>query len=176
MSEIFKASNGIELDEFGRFKYAHSEIRKTFLEDAVHEARKEFYQTLRDEELGRWRSKQDPDCVVYRQGEGHPVRILDELTGKSEVVFPEACSDIDGTVYSQVAREWLEAHKPPQPWRDAKPGELWELTTKEGKVFTGLAVKAEGKAEVAFVAPDAWGWSLNQIRGGVRVWAGENNG
>lgn len=170
MSEIFKASNGIELNEFGRFKYAHSEIRKPFLDDAVHEAGKEFYQTLRDEELGRWRSKQYPDCVVYRQGDGHPVRILDELNGKSEVVFPESCSDIDDTVYSQVAREWLEAHKP-NIFGIAKPGDLWRLTDSDGNTFIATVIKSKSSSEIFFITPDGDEWYEYEITSGELVWS-----
>lgn len=128
----FIASNGVILDEHGDV-YAN---RHCDGYQAAHEARKEFYQHLRDKELGRWRDPEDANMVAYRVPEsddkdGRAVRVIDELTGtyaplwERDVKPPERRS-----MYATAAR-YFEAHPEPKPWHDAKPGEAWVLAAHD---------------------------------------------
>lgn len=81
-----------------------------------------------DEQCSRWRWPEGENCVVYPLGEGR-VRVLDESTGVTWQVLKEEVN-IDGGVpplYRSAARDYFKAQEP-NPWAEAKPGEVWVLS------------------------------------------------
>ena len=148
MSE-FTASNGKGFSRSydGHVRYdgeGDMQGRRMMLTSTTEQGLTEFFQHERDEELGRWRTPDVPDHVVYPVEEPHQsahsrmVNVLNERTGRlierSEThakTISEALDKHPGA--TQAARAWFEAHpKPePKPWLEAKPGEVWEITTTD---------------------------------------------
>lgn len=144
----FTASNGkrIEVLSDGQLCIAQSMPsspleHRTWAGPDDTQALREFFQAERDASLGRWRSKEHPDYVVYPKpteaherafGTGLDLMVLCETDGamKGYVVteddWPEGRGG--GSTWRAVAREYLAAHPEPKPWHNAKPGEVWVLT------------------------------------------------
>lgn len=85
----------------------------------------EFFQHLRDVELGRWRWPENPDLVVY--GKPNDVAlVVSELEGDHRA-FPRAeAYAMEGLTYRRAARAFFDAHPAPA-WESAVPGEVWVL-------------------------------------------------
>lgn len=83
----------------------------------------------RDDELGRWRSKDHPEYLVYPKP--HPnddyVWVVNEVS-PGMVSYPVRPGDTNESPYAAVAREYFDSTEPPKPWLAAKPGEVWVLT------------------------------------------------
>jgi hypothetical protein len=80
----------------------------------------------RDEALGRWRSPDDPDFVVYPNPSGSLLRVIDEREpGICYCHYRDGEPEEKSTPasYQQAARAYVEAHS--RPWKDAKAGEVW---------------------------------------------------
>ncbi|MFL0711628.1 MAG: hypothetical protein ACJLS2_02295 [Microcella pacifica] len=95
-------------------------------------ALRELFQAERDASLGRWRSKEHPDYVVYQDPENaDSIFLLDESAPEwVQVERPQGgrLSEWNEGIWA-VAREFFAAHPEPKPpWHDAKPGEVWVLT------------------------------------------------
>ena len=125
MSETFKASNGVELDEYG--EWACGNMRST--EEEENAARIEFYQHLRDKELGRWRWPENPDVVVKAYDGGERARVTNErnphITGNVWRADLD-CSMADEQVVA-AASAYFAAHPEQKPWHDSVEGEVWLL-------------------------------------------------
>lgn len=126
MTERFTASNGwyieddvLYADSGGVWGQINGDFGCALIEYGRHLERIEH-----DAKLGRWRSKEHPDYVLY----AGPQRdlVLDERSGVSVLV--SAGSVQGGGVFEAVAREYFDAQEPPKPWLDAQPGEVWVLT------------------------------------------------
>ena len=126
MSEKFVASNGVELDENGCWV---ANTGPASSEWADHNARKEFYQHLRDTELGRWRWPDDPRYLVFPLKDDDEVRVLDENSGQSVAIRRSSFRPgLTHTHFVGAALAYFDAHPEPKPaWHDAKPGEVWVL-------------------------------------------------
>lgn len=93
------------------------------------ETLREFFQHERDKELGRWRSRDEPNWVVYHapnvNGDHY---VLNELTGNTALWGRDTAR---GSIHSgeskAIAVEYFAAHPEPKPWHAAKPGEVWAL-------------------------------------------------
>lgn len=125
----------------------------------------------RDAKLGRWRSKEHPDYVLYAGPQRDPV--LDERSGVSVLV--SAGSVQGGGVFEAVAREYFDAQEPPKPWLNARPGEAWVLTIDgaSNPVTVGVEV---GDDEVCFWEVDVcWNLDNPRITAGRRIWPESKN-
>src|SRR5690606_1284379 len=91
------------------------------------DALREFFQHVRDEELGRWRWPKDPDYVVYPTEDGFLV--VRESVGLSEFRNGLYVHDMEG----EAARDYREAHPERKPWEDAMHGEAWVITYNGGE-------------------------------------------
>lgn len=157
MSEVFIASNGVRLT-----KNSHGiPVRVHF--DAGHEyegapgafvmgspmgvAVGEFYQHLRDQELGRWRWPENTDYVVYPDGTSRSV--VRESTGQMMQVSQHQRKVMTTYLDSYVgaARAYDAAHQLPKPWHDAEPGEVWVLEWSSSGLTLGqpALVRNDGK-------------------------------
>jgi len=130
----------------------------------------------RDASLGRWRSKEHPDYVVYVIDSR--VRVLEESTGMSygfdraTAEFPDYCRAGYDTHaerrFQRVARAYFGAHPEPKPWHNAKPGEAW-LITIDGYAHEWAAVVEESGL---FRTKDGQGWTRDheQITAARPLW------
>lgn len=157
----FVASNGVELDERGYCP----ELSETAAR--VHEARKEFYQHLRDKELGRWRDPEAPNFVVYEYTQDNTtrIRVVDENAGWAELYFRYRT---DSTDYGDTAARYFAAHPEPKPWRFPEKGEVWVITHNE---VTSAYLYGEGSLFRNDHMPALLPTDAN-ITDGYRIWPG----
>ena len=95
-----------------------------------------YFQTKRDRELGRWRDPVDPDMVCYPI-EDRPladVRVLDERTGVTKFYGRNDPSLWAYGSTGRTALRYFEAHPPKKPWEKAAQGDIWILTSHGGEV------------------------------------------
>jgi hypothetical protein len=140
--EKFTASNGIEI-EFTANGYLlgrRNERQQGASGLVTHAtagpegivALREFFQAERDAELGRWRTGAHPD-IFARPFDSKRIEVYDEANGdqtsfaRNDVPSPDAPSGEWPPCV--VARAYFAAHPVPRPWENAKPGEIWRLTT-----------------------------------------------
>jgi hypothetical protein len=135
---IFTASNGLKIHLTNAYKTGYTvhpgkTASSSYLSFEEMVAWREFFRAERDEELGRWRSPQYPDYVVYPVDE-NTVRVSNETNGfaskrlRSEIYdTPQECFDTP----EYVALAYFDAHPEPKPWHDAKPGQVWALTLED---------------------------------------------
>ncbi|WP_167131941.1 hypothetical protein [Paramicrobacterium chengjingii] len=137
MTSTFKSSNGWHIDEDGRLstKGGCVVIVPSETPDVA-----QFFTERRDHELGRWRDKGNPDCVVYDAGvsEGDRwCRVVNERTGTCEH-HPETYAAGGITVYMGVARAYFLAHPQRKPL-PTEPGlyihRLWRESPEKGRVL-----------------------------------------
>lgn len=124
--ETFTARNGhtLHITPEGSLEGIPSHVETTF---------REYFQHLRDRELGRWRDPENPTVVVYRKPEwddegGRCVAVLFEDTGNrfrnwEHRVIPDT-----------PAARYFAAHPETKPWHNPKPATLWTLTIDDEPV------------------------------------------
>ncbi len=170
MNETFEASNGVKLDEYG--EWVCGNIHST--EEEENAARIEFYQHLRDKELGRWRWPENPDYVVYKApaGERVPdarhVTVSNESNGEAAWLFEVGSGGVSGGVSwaRDAARAYFAAHPEPKPWDEAEDGEVWALTGAGGleQPFRRL------NGKWLSCTPNAVEYSAKHAIDGRRIW------
>lgn len=123
---MFEASNGIKINApcVGYMQWEGEYTRGNMgyaLTSGVGRAMAEFFQTQRDGELGRWRSKENPDWVVYpsrregTHGVGRAIQVYSEALNKTwDVLETSPVNRIRTGTHLDVAREWFEAHPKPK--------------------------------------------------------------
>lgn len=89
----------------------------------------------RDEKLGRWRGKVDPDVVIYPNGYTDSILVLNEKTQESWRVHAESRASDD---IAPIVHEYREDTA---PWKNAKEGEVW-LVKIRGSQWYAEAVPA----------------------------------
>jgi len=131
MMEKFTASNGVLIEEqqeseegMRRWKIGYAILRHTTIElDAL----REFFLAKQDEARGVWRSKKNPEYVVY-PGASH-VRVMHDPSG-SQKGYSRLTASAEIDERALVAQEYFQAHPKAKRWHKAKEGEIWELTTE----------------------------------------------
>jgi len=132
----FTASNGLYVEngqtylpDGTRATADLSSVRAVLLiEYGAHKAQAE-----RDAELGRWRSVEHPDWVVYPLEREDHVDLLNERNLHRLTIPRSAFYHIEeeDEAYAVKAEYWAAHPVPePKPWEQAQPGEVWELTTE----------------------------------------------
>lgn len=156
----YTASNGIELrvNDEGALERRNpegtnqwDEVRRIYLrESVVSDALREFFRAERDEELGRWRSKEHPDYFVRRITRDE-VSVVEDDSLAYKYIHRNGLEvgEWDDTAWGEVAQAFFDAHPEPTPWHDAKPGEVWVIRLHGGEEFAVNAV--QGLAGTSFV-------------------------
>jgi hypothetical protein len=135
---------------------------------------REFVQSERDEELGRWRWPENPDYVVYRTDE-NSLLVLRESVGDSEE-FQTAwayCGTGDEPPEAEWQRAsvaWAKAHPERKPWHDADAGEVWAVTTAGGARQDLALVNTDGEFVIA--TGETWPVDANFIVSARRIYPG----
>ena len=139
----FTASNGLYVEngqtylpDGTRATADLSSVRAVLLiEYGAHNAQAE-----RDAALGRWRSVEHPDWVVYpntailaTEPSYRECHVIDERTG-DRYHYGSRLSQLYLGEGKEAAREYFAAHPVPEPkpWEQAQPGEVWALTGAGG--------------------------------------------
>ena len=134
-------------------------------------------QAQRDAELGRWRSVEHPDWVVYpgEPDESLPVGyqecvVVDERDGNRLVYGTFITSWYSGEG-KEVAREFFAAHPVPEPkpWEQANTGELWSLLTGHSDAVY-LAIPADDFGMEFVGLKDRFSADHTGITAGRRIW------
>ena len=109
-------------------EFSNHAPRETYLIQSQYEAARAFFQAERDEQLGRWRDPENPDCICYPVA-GDPDDIWVVYEGSGLAYMRERNQAFyAGNRFSEVARRYFAAHPEPKPWEEAKAGEVWILT------------------------------------------------
>lgn len=108
----------------------------------VGAALREFFRHERDEELGRWRWPENPDCVVYPTGvtgetgsDYQECVVIDEATGTA-LGFGSDLPNCHGGHHREAARAYFAAHPVSKPlpseprtaWVDKYGTDIWVVT------------------------------------------------
>jgi len=103
-------------------------------------ALEEYLTAKRDEELGRTRLPSHPGYVIYPARNpipplGRGVQVLDEVKGVFVDCYEKKRENaLDKNPGARAAAlAYFQAYPAPKPWHDAKPGEVWRITSE----FTG---------------------------------------
>lgn len=144
VSTKFEASNGIVVEQFldksilvGSSPLGSAQFLVALMEFAAHQ---------RDEELGRWRSKERPEYVVY-QNFPDDVQVTNETNG---VGLRYTRGDKTHLyTHADVAREYFRAHPKQEPWKDAKLGEVWSIQF-HGQTMDMTCVRERNGLDLSF--------------------------
>ena len=116
-----------DVDDVYRLDFGPGTAPIILSEEEMDELRAHL-QAERDEQLGRWRDPENPDCICYPVA-GDPDDIWVVYEGSGLAYMRERNQAFyAGNRFSEVARRYFAAHPEPKPWEDAKPGEVWVLT------------------------------------------------
>ena len=122
-----------DVDDVYRLDFGPGTAPIILSEEEMDELRAHL-QAERDEQLGRWRDPENPDCICYPVA-GDPDDIWVVYEGSGLAYMRERNQAFyAGNRFSEVARRYFAAHpdvEPHKPWHDAKVGEYW-LVTLEG--------------------------------------------
>ena len=165
MSEKFTASNGVTGFECDLDAYTSEYV----------EGMREFFLHERDQELGRWRWPENPQCVVY-PGEvtGNPGSdyqecvVIDEATGIA-LGFGSDLPNCHGGHHREAARAYFAAHSVSKPWHDAKPGEVWALSVLGGPL-AAYGVSGDGSFHHSQDRERLRGDLVDEIVDARRIW------
>ena len=162
----------VGLDEVGRIHLSRAGYGNGIYTLETTEALRAFFQAERDQELGRWRDPENPDYVAYPGSINlNWVVVLDESTGRTDVVFKQPRKPPKDSAFTLVAERYFAAHPQPEPWHAARPDcdEVWVLTIHgcEQPVYV-----TEFGGEPAFQVPGGETMSLSHgaITAGRRIW------
>lgn len=150
MSE-FKASNGWYETKLGGVS---SESGVNYLPRRGVEGAALFFREREDARLGRWRSKEHPEYLVYPTDDPDTIHMMDE---RDVLRLRWDRWECDGSysLGAEVAEEYFVAHPPRKPWEGAEPGELWQLTVGPDDVSNALCLGN------GWVFPDGRQWLLD---------------
>ena len=164
----FTASNGWYIEEDGRLfddcdnlQCREGPIETSYTEYGAHKAQAE-----RDAALGRWRSVEHPDWVVYPLEREDHVDLLNERNLHRLTIPRSAFYHIEeeDEAYAVKAEYWAAHPVPePKPWELAQPEEVWELTCS-GMPF---AASLHGEQWVSANGGEIW---ASRITAGRRIW------
>ena len=137
------------------------------IEYGAHQARAE-----RDAVLGRWRSVEHPDWVVYPHEREDHVDLLNERN-RHRLTIPRSAFyhiEEEDEAYAVKAEYWA-AHPVPElkPWEDAASGELWSLMTADGDAVY-LAILADDYGMEFVGLKDRFSAGYTGITAGRRIW------
>lgn len=97
------------------------------------EVLREYFRDERDRELGvwRWGNERGKQYLVSKLGYGDKFRVVREEHYEQLDWAPEQYNSLahSGNDMVKAIQAYQEAHHEKKPWHDAKPGEVWELTT-----------------------------------------------
>ena len=116
-----------DVDDVYRLDFGSGTAPIILSEEEMDELRAHL-QAERDEQLGRWRDPENPDCICYPVA-GDPDDIWVVYEGSGLAYMRERNQAFyAGNRFSEVARRYFAAHPEPKPWEEAKAGEVWILT------------------------------------------------
>ena len=116
-----------DVDDVYRLDFGPGTAPIILSEEEMDELRAHL-QAERDEQLGRWRDPENPDCICYPVA-GDPDDIWVVYEGSGLAYMRERNQAFyAGNRFSEVARRYFAAHPEPKPWEEAKAGEVWILT------------------------------------------------
>lgn len=150
----FTASNGIPVikKEWGYCLTTGMDLGvMTGVSNSQFDALREYFQAERDRELGRWRSKKDPNFIVVPDNLKYEVTVIDEQSGMKQWVTRGGGDGAERS-FVVIAEEYFAEHPEKKPWHDASPGEVWVITTENVS------------DEVAVQRTDTGDWGYNDGR------------
>jgi len=169
----YEASNGVTLDAHGlaTTEPGYGLLTELFNAEKAHAARIEFYQALRDEELGRWRWPEEPDYYARRVSKDE-VGVTHEPTGRYHIVRMGGAWEFSSP-FRSVAQAFLEAHPERKPWEDANEGEVWIITPS--KAYTlGEQINYPAIFQAGMFRDHGGSWLAEDLTAARRIWPEES--
>ena len=159
-----------DVDDVYRLDFGPGTAPIILSEEEMDELRAHL-QAERDEQLGRWRDPENPDCICYPVA-GDPDDIWVVYEGSGLAYMRERNQAFyAGNKFSEVARRYFQAHPKSKPWDAAQPDEVWVLTINNDReeVFrcgeNGLYSLKTGNPLGSLLS-----CSHNKITAGRRIW------
>lgn len=173
MTTEFTASNGVTIEtRHDGYLVVEDGPTTDWMGPRTADAVREYFTNERDVELGRWRSKNHPDYVVYAlPDQPGAIDIMNERATASHRCF-EHCFHlaVDTFKWGAVKDEYLAAHPEPKPeWHDAKAGEVWLLDIKDDLKRETPAV-VNGQPEFRTYLGEEFDLDSPQITDATRIW------
>ena len=137
----FEATNRTRIDKDsineGGLYINLAQYKESYIERDVAEALREFFQAERDEELDNWRDpvlrnyvvstlRRDTSVVAVHNEETYDRWFFTEAQTQGECA-PELREA------QRVAYKYFLSRRESQPWREAKPGDIWVITLEDGQ-------------------------------------------
>lgn len=130
----FTASNGVRItiDAEGDYRFRGGE--KAFCVPkggANEEALREMFRAEDDAALRRWRWPENPDFIVYSDGDDRVNVFYEPGGGSSSWDRADAALSVESDP-QRAALAYFDAHPESKPWHEAADGEVWALTGAGG--------------------------------------------
>ena len=177
MTTNFTASNGFQIFVgTGYIKWSSLTNFNQSLEFAptsvADEAFAEWYQHRRDTELGRWRDPENPDLVIYPNGDD-AVCVFSESTGSCWDVLRSVATR-ERPAYStwvESAARYFAANPEPKPWHSAEAGTFWRIHLDADD---GLGRLTIAHGDNTFTDQYGIGWKAHDIHRADRLYPEES--
>lgn len=178
MTDIFTASNGIEIEIsqdgylLGKGDYGSGSTYATAGPEGIG-ALREYFTHERDAELGRWRDPENPDLVIYPNGDD-AVCVFSESTGSCWDVLRSVATR-ERPAYStwvESAARYFAAHPEPKPWETASAGELWKVYLRPND---RIGRRAIAHGDGTFTDQYTVAWNLDDLTHATRIWPTEES-
>jgi len=133
----------------------------------------ELFRSRDDNRLGRWRSPENADFVVYGDQDENHIRVVNEIDGEN-ITFARDFVNPCGSTFAQVALAFFEAHPESKPWHKAQQGEVWVVTrptTYDWETPTTVRTVTSSRrfADVSSLRP-AFDVTSSEIVAAERIW------
>ncbi|MDY0829084.1 hypothetical protein SK224_08075 [Microbacterium sp. BG28] len=164
----FTASNGVTIDRDLEGDLAASSGQ--YLGKDAEQAFRELFAAQHPNAHGLHRDSRFPEYIFIRQhrsddGDGRAVGVID-LEQKEFFTAWENLNRDSRERWIIAGHAWLDANPDPAPWMDAKPGEVWRLTTKSEQSNENAWRLESG----AFMFDDGGFVLADEIVAGERIW------
>jgi hypothetical protein len=167
---LFTASNGITLTRDDEGDLVLSTGQYVNARVGNEQALREFFASQHPGDYGFRLDSRFPRYAFFRQHrsddrDGRAVGVIDLEERDFWTVWENLSRDSQED-WINAGHAWLDANPDPKAWMDAKPGEVWTLTTK-GERSNGNAWRLESGA---FMFDDESFVFADEITAGERTW------
>jgi hypothetical protein len=174
MNLPFTATNGVTItrDADGDLTFNEGDYIDAHRNE---DAAREFFAAEERARLGVGAHPDFPGWLFFRRPsaddtDGRAVLVLEPDTLSHWTVWEKLDRPLGEEPYIRAGHAWLDANPDPQAWEDAKPREVWNITTKTGKTNDAWVLESG-----AFMFEDESFYYSDEIAAGYRMWPKEDS-